>query len=146
MSLPAALHAALKPLEEKYKASLEDDEQIVMIKDQVIEECMKHKYAYEMVMHPKWMVGHPKNRGGEGLVWHRAHTRLSIIKKSGFSLPAIVNNSVGVEDHPVTKHIAKSMIEQCAVSDRYAKYKMEEIKGGTLGCLLYTSPSPRDRG
>ena len=36
--LPAGLHTALKTLEEKYAEQIEDDEQIVMLKDQTIEE------------------------------------------------------------------------------------------------------------
>ena len=60
--LPAGLHDALTTLGEKYVATwqIEDDAQIVLMKDNVIEECMKHKYDYNgMVRHPN-----PKTDGG----------------------------------------------------------------------------------
>ena len=133
--LPVGLNSRLQELEVKYTSNPMngEDEVIVWIKDQVIEACLEYKYAYYMVMHPKWLGCVPYNRGGEGLMWHRAHSRASIIRKSGFSKAAIHSNAVGVEDHPVKKEIAKFTIQLCSVSDRFARYVEEEIKGGTLG-------------
>ena len=128
--LPAGLQAKLSEIRDMHLAS---DAKIALLKDLMIKECLDYKYAYYMRMHPKMMGVHPTNRGGEGLTWHRAHSRLELIHKAGFSLPAIKENAVGIEDHPIDRHIEKFTLENCALSEHYARYEAGQIKGGTLG-------------
>ena len=84
-------------------------------------------------MHVKSIVPHPSNRDGEGLVADRAQSRVKVIKKGGMSLKTIRPNCVGIEDHPVLRHIAKFGMDLTSMSEKFAKYEEAKIRGGTLG-------------
>ncbi len=76
---------------------------------------------------------HPSNRDGQGVHWYRAHSRVSAIKKAGFSWSASRENCVAIEDHPIAKAIAKNTVKQVSMSEKYAKYRVGDIRAGTLG-------------
>ena len=46
--------------------------------------------------------------------------------------------AVAVEDHPVTQEFARYTAALCATSDKYANYKVEEVKIGCLGATHAT--------
>jgi hypothetical protein len=134
VAIPAPLRVILQGISDKYMSDVAGgDNQIVSLKDEFFQALTEYRYMYIQEVHVKHMGVNPKNRGGEGISWHRAQTRLSMIKSSGFSLSAIEENSVASEDHPTTKHIETFTLEQCKLSDRYARYVKGEVKFGSLG-------------
>ena len=115
-----------------------DDAKLVQIKDNIMQVAFKHDYAYEENFMIKTVGGMPTNRDGEGLLWHRAHTRISKIKASGFSLPAIQENAYAAEDNPFTRAYAKYTAALSKSNKHYASYKEHEIKIGCLGATHAT--------
>ena len=75
----------------------------------------------------------PFNRGGEGLLWMRAHTRVEKISDSGCSLAAIRDNAVLLEDNPYTKEFANFTEALCKTDAHYANYESHTIKAANLG-------------
>ena len=92
--------------------------------------CEEAGYSYTQEFHVKWTGIHPANRGVEGVHPGRAQTRVLKIFTDGFSLPAIRDNLVGMEDHPVLRQIEKFTLQSWSLSPEYADYKKGEIKGG----------------
>jgi hypothetical protein len=131
--LPQGLHTELEAILKQYNGDSENDGQTVKLKDDALSSLELYGFVYTTDVHPKRMGCHPQNRGGEGITWARAQTRLSVIKSAGFSLGAIRDNAIGVEDHPLNKHIEAYTLEQCALSNQYAKYVKGEIKYGSIG-------------
>ena len=114
------------------KASLEDSKNVAR-KDAIAESCLKHGWAEYRDLNCKEVGGVSFNRGGEGVLWARAHTRLQVIKNGGMSFKTIANNLVALEDDPLSKAIAKYT---CALNDRkkrYAPYEEHRVKAGNLG-------------
>ena len=105
----------------------------VETKDAILDILLKHKYAEQRVLHCKQVGAWPGNRGGEGLLWRRAHSRLMIIKTSGFSERAIAHNAVAGEDNPYTREYAKFTVKLTGSHPQYAKYREEELVAGAWG-------------
>lgn len=132
--LPCELHGVLQIIVNEYKDNKgEDDIKVVALKDRILESCTTHGYCKLREMHVKTMGIHPANRNRTGVHCIRAQTRLAVIKKSGFSWPAIKENLVGIEDNPATSAIERFTLKQCASRPEYAQYVAGEVKGGTLG-------------
>ena len=87
----------LKLICDTFEASSEDSKN-VKAKDKIIATAKAHDYAKVVHMNCKEVGGAPFNRGGEGLLWSRSHSRVKVIQKSGFSMPAIAENLVSVQE------------------------------------------------
>lgn len=124
-------YAELQSIVETYETV--GDAKIVQIKDRIWDSCVRGGMGYEKVMHVKECGACPTNRGGEGLSWYRAHSRASKIKISGFSLPAIVDNAFGMEDHPIDRIFAKYTAQLSNTDPHYARYDEMQVKIGCLG-------------
>ena len=81
----SACYAQLAPIATEYEKSDIADAKVVQLKDLILDASKKEGYAHYIKMHVKHVGGTPDNRGGEGLSWQRAHSRVSKIKSSGFS-------------------------------------------------------------
>ena len=132
-SLPPTLYANIKRIVDLYNDGSDKNSHVAFYKDEILRFCDEAGYSYTQEFHVKWMGIHPANRGGEGVHPGRAQTRVLKIFTAGFSLPAIRDNLVGMEDHPVLRQIEKFTLQSCSLSPEYAVYKKGEIKGGCLG-------------
>lgn len=134
--LPNALHAALKPLVEKATATLGTDTEnavIVQCSEGILVLLKQHHYATMRQWPCKQMGVHMSNRNGEGIVWIRAHSRVSKIAKIGFHWPTADANAVAIEVCPHDKKHALFTVALREKSDRYAMYKVDEIGAVSLG-------------
>ena len=109
------------------------DAKLVQTKDQILESCFRHGYAYDQKLNVKEVGAMPTNRDREGISYLRAHSRVSVIKSSGFSKAALQNNAIGAEDHPAKREYAKYTAKLNSINPGFAKYKEFQIKIGTLG-------------
>jgi len=132
-NLPVALDAELASICVKWSDGSGKNSQVVAYKDAIILAAETHGYCFTREMHVKSMGIHPANRGNTGVHAGRAQTRVDTIFMAGYSDAAIRDNLIGIEDNPMTKHIEKFTLEQCATSPAYACYKEGEVRGGTLG-------------
>ena len=107
--------------------------QIVAMKDNIIRITLRDAYAYLQVVHVKQVGATPFNRGGEGLLVARAHSRVRVIKQSGCSFAAIRDNAVLVEDDPLTKEFGLYTENLCKTDPRYARMRASEIRFANLG-------------
>ena len=126
----------LSTIIEEYDTNL-DDAKLVQTKDKILDTCMKHGYASEVMYHVKQVGACPTNRDGEGLSYSRAHSRLSVIKSSGFSLVAFKQNAIAMEDNP-EKTFGKYTANLAKASPGHARYDPFEIKIGCLGATHAT--------
>lgn len=133
-ALPVALSSVLSEVCGKYVDGHGKNTQVVQYKDMILDACLQHGYASVRRMGPKTMGCHPRNRDGGGIHVKRAHSRIQKIVKAGCSASALKENLVGIEDHPINKHIETFTVAQTALSPEYAQYRAGDIKGGTLGC------------
>ncbi|CAK0910872.1 unnamed protein product [Prorocentrum cordatum] len=128
-----ACYRELKMLCDEYDAESKESAGNVELKDRILAVCHKYQHSYQQVFHCKQVGAMESNRGGEGVQWRRAHGRVQVIKTSGFSLAAIMNNAVAGEDDPCTKEYAKYTVKQCAKHPCFAKYQEDEIRIGAWG-------------
>ena len=105
----------------------------VEAKDLILEICARHKYSFHRVLHCKQVGAFPGNRGGEGVSWRRAHTRVMVIKTAGFSKNTIEPNAVAGEDNPFTREYAKFTAGHCRSHSKFANYKEEDVVVGAWG-------------
>ena len=131
--LPQPLHTIIGDVVEQYNQGGAEMSKVVKFKDVILDACEKYGFLYEQEMHVKQMGCHPSNRDKEGIHPKRSQSRVSTIFDIGFSWRAIKENLVGVEDHPLKRHIAKNTMNVISRSVEYAQYVENEIKGGTLG-------------
>ena len=106
---------------------------IVAMKDEITRIALRHNYGYRQVVHVKQVGATPFNRGGEGLLVARAHSRVAVISQSGCSYPAIRDNAVLIEDDPRTKEFAVYTENLCETDPRYARMRASEIRFANLG-------------
>ena len=107
-------------------------------KDRILMACTKGGNVQTRRLHVKQVAALQTNRGGEGLMWQRAHSTAYKIKLAGYSVPAISENAWTVEDNPFTREIAMWMEKICASSDHYANYSAADIVCGNLGATHAT--------
>ena len=132
MTLSPACHAELKELVDRVKGD-PDDAMLVSNAAEILNVCERHGQLYETVLHSKAVGVHPKNRDGEGLTVQRAISRGVKFKAVGFVHAIAERDTVGFEDHPVIKHIAKFTMKQCASQPGMAQYIENNIKIGPAG-------------
>ncbi|CAK0857291.1 unnamed protein product [Prorocentrum cordatum] len=118
---------------DEYDAESKESAGNVELKGRILAVCHKCQHSYQQVFHCKQVGAMESNCGGEGVQWRRAHGRVQVIKTSGFSLAAIMNNAVAGEDNPYTKEYAKYTVKQCAKHPCFAKYQEDEIRIGAWG-------------
>ena len=131
--LPQGLFEELQVIVGKYMSKDSDNDQVVKMKDEILESAKKFKFCNAIKYHVKQVGVYHKNRDGEGLSDVRAQSRVMVIKCGGFSLPTIRPNCVVMQENPFTKHIEKFTLEQCSKSPKYARYEPNMIRAGTLG-------------
>jgi hypothetical protein len=131
--LPKELYDGLLAIVEKYNSNEEDRNQVVVLKDEIMNVCTEHKFCKPRTFHVKELAPHPSNRDGEGLSATRGQTRVKVIKKGGCSLKTLRPNCVAIEDDPESRHVAKFGCDVVAGSDKFAKLQFHDIKAGTLG-------------
>ena len=66
------------------------------------------------------------NRDNEGISWHRAHSRLAVIKASGYSNAAMEDNRIALQDNPYTREFAKSTAGLSKISKHFATETTDE--------------------
>lgn len=106
---------------------------IVATKDLLVKTALESGLAYKLQLPAKFVGVHPTNRNGEGLEANRVHSRGALILQAGWSWAAIDSNSIAIEDCPVKKHVARFTCDLCGLSEKFAAYKPEEVKVGSLG-------------
>ena len=126
----SACYAALQSIIDAYEDDV--DAKLVMTSDKIIQTCMTHGYAQDITLNVKEIGACPSNRDGEGLSFGRAHSRLSIIKASGFSFTTFKANAICMEDDP-DKTFGKYTASLSASNSGYAKYDPWQVKAGCLG-------------
>lgn len=126
-------HEKLRKICDRFDRDDDPDSKNVMLKDEIIEICMGGHWAEEQDLHCKQVGGNPDNRGGEGVLWRRAHTRISVLKKSGCSLATLQAGSVAAEDNPFTRKFAKYTAALQHRSPCFARYEESVVKVGALG-------------
>ena len=132
--LPKALFDELEVVVGKYMGKGDgENEQVVKMKDDIIESAKTHKFCNPVKYHVKQVGVDPSNRDGEGLSDLRAQSRVMVIKSGGFSLPTIRPNCVSMQENPFNKRIEKFTLLQCSKSQKYARYQPNMIRSGTLG-------------
>ena len=131
--LPMELYNTLNAIVQKFQSEDENSDQVVVMKDNIIDACKKHKFCSPRTFHVKNLGPHPSNRDGEGLAPNRAQTRVKVIVKGGCSKPTLRPNCVAMEDDPDTRKVAKFTMEVIAGSEKFAKLELHDIKAGTLG-------------
>lgn len=112
---------------------VDEESQNVLAKDQILAACTDGGFVEHRKLHVKRVGVLPGNRGGEGLLWQRAHTRASKIKTSGFSLPAIRENAWLLQENPFSHEIGIFTEAITKSSPHYAQYKAADVDGGCLG-------------
>ena len=103
------------------------------MKDNAIASCMAHGYCTVQHYHVKQVGGTPMNRDNEGISWHRAHSRLDVIKASGYSDAAMVDNRIALQNNPYTREFAKYTAGLSKISKHFATYQEDVVQAGTLG-------------
>lgn len=111
----------------------EEEAQNVLAKDQILDACVNGGNVERRKLHVKQVGALPANRGGEGLVWKRAHTRASKIKTSGFSAAALRDNAWLLQENPFSHEIGKYTEALTMTSVHYAQIKAAQVEGGCLG-------------
>ena len=106
---------------------------IAQMKDKAIAVCTAHGYLTTQHYHVKQVGGTPMNRDNEGISWHRAHSRLEVIKASGFSNAAMEDNRIALQDNPYTREFAKYTAGLSKISKHFATYQEDVVQAGTLG-------------
>ena len=81
----------------------------------------------------KQVVPHAKNRDGEILTASGVEIRAERLNGVGFSRALMEQGAWAIEDHPVTKHLAKAAIQHFAKDKRFAKYRESEVVAGSVG-------------
>jgi len=109
------------------------DAQIVGMKDDIIRIALRDNYGYSQIVHVKQVGATPFNRGGEGLLVARAHSRVTVIKQSGCSYAAIRDNAVLLEDDPRTNAFGVYTENLCKTDPRYARMRASQIRFANLG-------------
>lgn len=132
-ALPTELYDTLSNICKQYK-NVESDQssRSVAYADMIEDACKKFGYCEDRHFHVKQIGMHPCNRDGEGVHPQRANTRIEVLHTGGVSVPTLERGLVAMEDNPLTKHIAKFTHNICSQGPQYAKYNVEEIKGGTV--------------
>ena len=125
--------AELSAICQQYDASEVHSSKNVQLKDKVLSSCQEHGWMTQQFLHMKEVGATPFNRGGEGLLWSRAHSRVAAVSQSGFSRPAIEENAVLLEDNPFTRAFARYTAELCKTDPHYATYSEHSIRYATLG-------------
>ena len=132
--LPKTLFDELEVIVKRYMGQADgENEQVVKMKDDIMESAKQHKFCNPVKYHVKQVGVDPSNRDGEGLSDLRAQSRVMVIKCGGFSLPTIRPNCVTMQENPFNKRIEKFTLLQCSKSQKYARYKPNMIRAGTLG-------------
>ena len=132
--LPEPLFKTLEVICLAYMSS--DDtrnEQIVAMKDDIIDAAKTHNFCREVKYTPKQVGPHPCNREGEGLSDLRAQSRVMVMQAGGLSKATLRPNSISMQENPFSKHIEDFTLKLCAKSSRYARFEKNMILAGTLG-------------
>ena len=128
-----ACYKQLNDLTEKHTQANYGEEKNVQYKDKAEEILVAEGYMYHRDLEWKQVGAAPFNRGGEGLVWSRAHSRVAKVKACGFSKNVFDVNAYILEDCPLTCEFAKYTVKVCSSDRRYATYKAEDVFGAALG-------------
>ena len=100
-------HATFMKVSSQYSWANESSDRVVFFKDELIKTGEQFKLCRHVTLQVKQAAAHPANRDGTDISPEPAQSRVSKIKRGGFSLPSIRNNSVPITDWPLTKHIDK---------------------------------------
>jgi hypothetical protein len=128
----------LNAIAENYELADEGSAKNMQVVERICRIATDGGYMYVQPFHCKQVGCMPSNRGGEGMLWTRAHTRVEKIDKAGFVLKVLEANALAVEDNPITLEFAKYTTALCSTSEKYANYISEEIKIGCLGATHAT--------
>ena len=131
--LPAELHKILEEVTQQYNDVQSDQSSRAVAFADIIEEaCKKFGFCEERHFHCKQIGMHPFNRDGEGVHPKRANTRVEVLHIGGVSIQTLQKGLVAIEDNPMTKRIAKFTVSICEQGPEYARYVLQEVKGGTV--------------
>ena len=135
-SLPQPVCKEIKQIETNVKVV--DHDQIVAMSERATKLLVANDGALEDVqVKSRNMGGHPKNRDNEQLSAARAHSRVDSVRGIGFSWKRACLDAVAFQDHPMKKHIGKTMEKLCRMSDSYAKYKLSECLYESVGASQF---------
>ena len=129
-------YAELKNIVDDYTSdggSAAKHSKIAQMKDNAIASCAAHGYCTLQHYHVKQVGGTPMNRDNEGISWHRAHSRLNVMKASGYSNAAMEDNRIALQDSPYIKEFAKYTAGLSKISKHFATYQEDVVQAGTLG-------------
>ena len=110
----------------------------VQYKDKIEDVSRDEGYLNSMSLSWKQIGATPFNRGNEGLVWNRAHTRVLRVKRSGYSHSIFKQNAYALEDCPLTHEFAKYTAKVTSSDPHYATYREEEVTVATLGATHFS--------
>lgn len=131
--MQTSCYAALKALRDEYTQSSSDQSKNVQFKYKVENICAETGFMYPQNYNWNQIGAAPFNRGGEGLLWSRAHSRVLKVKTSGFSEKVFSQNAYAIEDCPFTREFAKYTEKVCSSDPRYAQIKAADVLGACAG-------------
>jgi hypothetical protein len=109
------------------------DAKVVVAKDNIMTLLKTHNGCYTFRFKPKQVAAHYKNRDNEVLTAEGCQRRGARVASAGCSLRVLSNNEpTCFEDHPETKRIAKEFLDVCKRPPKFATFKMDEMRAGSV--------------
>ena len=106
----------------------------VMLCKKGIFDVLKDEGAcYQRQLTPMQVAVHPKNRDGQMITASGVYDRAVRLMGVGFDLKIFEEEAFCVEDHPLSKEIAKGAKKHFQTDNRFAVYSDTEIVAGSVG-------------